>query len=417
MTFPNAIRTDDRITDIGPPEPDLTPAELIRRAVELRPLLRQAQAAVEANGDMSEEMNRRFIDAGFYRVIQPRVFGGYEFPMPSFVRLMMEVARGCMESAWVLSLTAGHTFQLASFPVRGQAEAYGVTGELRSPEVTAPPGEAIPVTGGYRIKGTWDYASGCAHATHMLVVAHVIDPPTQTRSHAIMAVMDRKDYSIVKNWNVFGMQGTGSNRIIIDDKFVPDYRTKPMFSMDGKRLVPEPDRSVLTNPFYCAPFRPFVLSESTSIIVGGAQGALDCYEELFTARKLTFPIAAYRYELAEFQFNYGRCQALIGTAQAALVQIAEEYMERAVAADRGGERFDEDTERRMGLVQLQCVHLAWEAVDIMFRTAGTSNARKDSMLGRYWRNIGVLRGHLAHQSDSSALNFGRTHFGIAPVGP
>ncbi len=417
MTIPNVIRTVDRTSDISPPEPDLTPGDLIRRAVELRPLLRQAQAAVEADGDLSEEMNRRFIDAGFYRVIQPRVFGGYEFPMPCFVRLMMELARGCMESAWVVSLTAGHTFQLASFPIAGQAEAYGTAGELRSPEVTAPPGEATPVPGGYRIKGTWDYASGCAHATHMLVVAHVIDPLTLARTHAIMAIMDRRHYSIVKNWNVFGMQGTGSNRIVIDDVFVPEHRTKPMYSKDGKRLVPDPDRSVLTNPFYYGPFRPFVLAETTSIVVGGAQGALDCYEELFTSRKLTFPIAAYRYELAEFQFNFGRCQALIGTAQAALIHIAEEYMERAAAAETGGARFDEDTERRMGLVQLQCVHLAWEAMDIMFRTAGTSNARKDSMLGRYWRNMGVIRGHLAHQSDSSALNFGRTHFGIAPVGP
>jgi 3-hydroxy-9,10-secoandrosta-1,3,5(10)-triene-9,17-dione monooxygenase len=69
------------------------------------------------------------------------------------------------------------------------------------------------------------------------------------------------------------------------------------------------------------------------------------------------------------------------------------------------------------MVQQQAIHLAWEAVDTMFRTAGTSNAQKTSMLGRYWRNISVLRGHLAHQSDTSAINFGRAYFGLETIGP
>ena len=46
----------------------------------------------------------------------------------------------------------------------------------------------------------------------------------------------------------------------------------------------------------------------------------------------------------------------------------------------------------------------------------SSASKKDAMIGRYWRNVGVLRGHLAHQSDSAAINYGRIHFGQSPVG-
>jgi 3-hydroxy-9,10-secoandrosta-1,3,5(10)-triene-9,17-dione monooxygenase len=410
-------RVDPPVKPIPPPESALSAEHMIARAVEMRGELRQRQMDVESNGDVSEEMNRKFVHAGFYRVVQPRIFGGYELPLPQFVRLIMEVARGCPESAWVLSLTAGHNYQLASFPVRGLVEIYDRTGEVRAPEVTAPPGEAVSVPGGYRVSGTWDYASGSTHATHLLVVAHVLDPTTQARGHAIMAIVERKDYTIVKNWNVFGMQGTGSNRVVIRDVFVPDYRTKPMYDTDGRRLVPQPDRKVLGNPLYHGPFRPFVLAESVSVVVGAARGALDCYEENFRSRKLMFPIQGYRYELPEFQFNFGRCQALIDTATAALLRVAEEYMERATVAMEGGAAFDEESERRLGMVEQQCIHLAWEAVDIIFRTAGTSSARKDSALGRYLRNIAVMRGHLAHQSDSSAMDFGRRHFGLPAVGP
>jgi 3-hydroxy-9,10-secoandrosta-1,3,5(10)-triene-9,17-dione monooxygenase len=121
-------------------------------------------------------------------------------------------------------------------------------------------------------------------------------------------------------------------------------------------------------------------------------------------------------DLAEYQLNYGRCQALVDTASAALLQTATTYMEVAEQTAASGEPCSEDDSRRLTMVMLQSIHLAHEAVDIMFRTVGSSASRKDSMLGRYWRNVSVLRGHLAHQSDSAAINYGRVHFGRSPIG-
>src|ERR1700728_3697916 len=90
------------------PEPDLTPEELIRRARAMRPVLRERQEACEAAGTILPETNRDFLAAGFYRPAQPRRFGGYEFDVPTFLEVMMEIARGCPSSGWVLALTAGH---------------------------------------------------------------------------------------------------------------------------------------------------------------------------------------------------------------------------------------------------------------------------------------------------------------------
>lgn len=388
---------------ISVPEPNLTPREMLRRAEALRPLLRARQEATETQGNISAATNAELINAGFYRIVQPRMFGGYEFDLPTYVRVMMAVARGCPETGWVLALTSGHVFQIASFPIEGQCEAYGADGEFRSPEVTAPPGTATPVAGGYRMSGAWDYGSGCAHATHLIVAARNTDT-----NQIIIALVDRADYIIENNWNVFGMQGTGSNRVIVQDLFVPESRIRPL-------MRPQPDRRFCSNPLYFGPFRTYVVSESASVVVGAAEGALDCYEEAFRNRKLPYPTNAYRYELAEFQLNFGRCRALIDIASAALIQVAEQYMEVAQAI-YDGQEVDPHAERRMCLVQQQAIHLAWEAVDTMFRTAGTSNANRTSMLGRYWRNVCVLRGHLAHQSDTSAINFGRAYFGLEPIG-
>jgi 3-hydroxy-9,10-secoandrosta-1,3,5(10)-triene-9,17-dione monooxygenase len=398
------VNDADRSRAIRAPESELTADDMVRRADALRPLLRERQEATEAAGNISAETNAELIKAGFYRVLQPRVFGGYEFDLPTYVRVMTAVSRGCADTGWVLALTSGHVYQLASFPIEGQRQVYGSSGELRAPEVTAPPGSAVAVPGGFKLNGAWDYGSGSAHATHILVSARVADS-----GEMIYAIIDRDQYEIENNWHVFGMQGTGSDRILVKDQFVASCRVRAL-------IRPQPDRQYCRNPLYFGPFRTYVIMESAAVIVGAAQGALDCYEDAFRGRKLVFPTNCYRYELAEFQLNFGRCHALIETARASLLRIAEQYMEvaRAIYA---GEFIEPHAERSMCLVEQQAIHLAWEAVDIMFRTAGSSCAKKNSMLGRYWRNISVMRGHLAHQSDSSAINFGRAYFGLETVGP
>jgi len=398
------------IQAIASPEPNLTPDELVLRAHAMRDTLRSAQAEAEAAGNISEQMNRAMVDAGFYRVIQPTAFGGYGFDLPTYVKLVTAVARGCPETAWVLSLVLGHVHQLATYPVQAQQEAYGSVGDFRAPEVAAPQGKGVAVAGGYRVTGAWDYASGCAHATHILLTFTVDEGPGTAPMR--MGLFNRADYTIVRNWDVIGMQGTGSDRVVLEDVFVPTHRTKDYPPVNAT-LAPEVYKD---SPLFHGPARPFIVSESASVIVGAAEGALDLYEESIRTRGATGPTGAARQQLAEYQLNYGRCRALVDTAKAALLQTAHDYMSIARATCATGKACPDDDARRLTLVILQSIHLAHEAVDIIFRTVGTSAARKDSMLGRYWRNIGVLRGHLAHQSDSAAVNYGRAHFGQRTVG-
>lgn len=396
---------------IAPPEPDLSPGALILRAEEMLGHLRDRQAETEAAGNVLAETNRVMVEAGFYRVIQPRLFGGYGFDLPTFVRLVTAVARGCPETAWVLSIVSGHVHQLATFPLDAQREAYGALGDFRAPEVAAPQGTGVAVPGGFRVSGAWDYASGCAHATHILLTFQV-DDPRPGDSPLRMGLFERADYEIVRNWDVIGMQGTGSHRVVMNEVFVPAHRTKPY----PQTAAMPPAEAYRDSSLFYGPARPFVITESVAVIVGAAEGALDVYEETFRARKATGPAGASRVDLAEYQFNFGRCRALVDTARAALLQTAADYMEIAERTFTTGEPCSEDDSRRLAMVMLQSVHLAHEAVDIMFRTVGSSAARKDALLGRYWRNVGVLRGHLAHQSDSAAINYGRVHFGHSPVG-
>ncbi len=95
-----------RRSAIAIPEPGLTPQDMIARAVAMRPQLRVEQDESDARGAYSPAMHDAFVKAGFYRITQPRLFGGYEFELLTFYRVMLEIARGHPGSAWCLALGA-----------------------------------------------------------------------------------------------------------------------------------------------------------------------------------------------------------------------------------------------------------------------------------------------------------------------
>jgi 3-hydroxy-9,10-secoandrosta-1,3,5(10)-triene-9,17-dione monooxygenase len=397
-------------TTIPVPDPELTPEAMIRRASEMVPVLRERQAECEALGRLPEQSNAEFVRAGFYRILQPRRFGGYEFDMPTFAKVMMEVARGCPSSGWVLALTAGHAIMLSAFfPEEAQVDIYGTDGEFRGPSRTPPRVVATPVPGGYRLRGSWDYVSGCDIATHVIggigVQGDDGAPP-----EARMAVVDRADFTIVDDWQTIGMRGTGSRKVIVEDVFVPAYRTiiPPRDAFNARQA---PGRSVHRNPMYVAGrLTSVLLEEMAAVAVGIAKGALDLYEQDMWTHRTSYPPFAKRSEVADYQRHYGQAWALIHTAEATTLRIAEQYMEFARQDAEEGIPFSDERDQQLQVLEQHATKLAGDAVDLLFRTGGTHAAQADSMLQRYYRDMSVLNTHIAAQCDRGAEALGRVHF-------
>src|SRR5215831_13298796 len=164
----------ERVIEVPAPEPGLTPQEIIARARALIPLIRDQQEEAERLGHHTAALDREFVNAGFYRMLQPRRFGGYEFDMPTFWKAMLAVSAGDPGTGWGLTLGAHHALVVgAYFSEDGQRAIFGSSGDFRCPHRPPPMGTAEPVGkregevgGGYVVSGTWDYCSGIAHATH-----------------------------------------------------------------------------------------------------------------------------------------------------------------------------------------------------------------------------------------------------------
>ena len=397
------------IHDLVPPEPDLTPEAMIARAQAMIPTLRQRQPQAEAAGRLLEETNRDFLDAGFYRIVQPRRFGGYEFGLPTYVRVMMEIARGCPSSGWVLALVSGHPIMLADFDERAQEEAYGEDGDYRCPSVGSPV-PVKPEMDGFRVSGAWDYTSGCDVSTHAMVSGLI--PDGEGGMTARLMLVDRADYTLVDNWQMMGMQGTGSRQVVVKDVFVPAYRTAPM-----AMWLARGENAAHPNPMYNGRKGSFFLIELGAVVVGTAKGALDLYEEICRTKKMRFPPKVFLYESHEFQQYFGDAQAKLDAAEALLLKVTENYVEACSADPVTGGDFSEETDRRLFAAAQEACKMAWDALEIIFTTAGTSIGARDSMLARTYRDASVQKTHFVQQRSRTTVNAARLHFGLSPLTP
>jgi 3-hydroxy-9,10-secoandrosta-1,3,5(10)-triene-9,17-dione monooxygenase len=396
------------------PYPNLTPDGMIERAIALRPLLREKQAETEGAGRILDEVNEACIDAGFYRALQPRRFGGYEFDLPTFAKVMIEVARGCPSTGWVVAFTAGHTHIFSKYPLETQAHTYGADGEFRAPMVGGQNASARPVDGGYVVNGAWDYASGIDAATHFFGTAPIRENEEEQPKGVAVVLLDRDQFEIEHNWEMLGMQGSGSHRVIAQDVFVPTARVS-----ERNLLMPAAspaEERYFENPMYAGPSTNILMAEIAAVAIGTGYAALDLYEEIIK-RRTTPRSTKIRAEDREFQVYFGEAMGILDTARSALLGCTQLYMDYCRDDVSSKSPFTGEKSQRIVLVEQQCCRMAGEAVNIMFRTAGSSEAKPGRSMQRYFRDISTLLTHVSLTHDRSFEGVAKAHLGIEAPEP
>jgi 3-hydroxy-9,10-secoandrosta-1,3,5(10)-triene-9,17-dione monooxygenase len=396
------------------PEPDLTPAEVIRRARAMKATLRESQDESERRGCCSEAIHGDFAKAGFYRILQPRRFGGYEFDLPTFWRAMVAISEGDPGTGWYLTLASHHALVVGSrYSEQAQRELFGHEGHFVAPHRALPVGEARPVDGGYVLSGTWDYCSGVPYSTHFLGTARVPGRELDGRPLTVVAAIPRDEYTVLDDWGdgvTLGMSSSGSNSVRVESVFVPEHRA-PVFDWTRKP-GPTPGTELHGNPMYLGMIYGVYHAGLVLTLVGAALAALDEYEHIITTRKVAIGPPMPRYMHHDFQRTFGLAQALTDSAEALLYHAGEMYMDYCRRwADTGVIFGREEDTRLFGMLQT-AGRLASEAVELLFASSGSSAAKKGSRMQRYLRDVAMYRGHIAAQHLNIAADIARVHFGL-----
>jgi 3-hydroxy-9,10-secoandrosta-1,3,5(10)-triene-9,17-dione monooxygenase len=400
-------------TTIPVPEPNLTPREIVARAAAMRPKLLEEQAQTEERTFYSEETHRAFTEAGFYRILQPRRFGGYEFDMPTYFRVVIELARGCPSTGWCMCLGGAHVLQVASmYTEQAQTEFFGPDGHFVCASFGFPVGVAQPKDGGYVLDGTWPYSSGIPYATHFM--GQTLLHPDDITDPGLMFVIDAGKYERLNDWgDVLGLVGSGSHSVRIDNAWIPEHHTIREIMVDLPVEGGTVGSQLHGNPMYAGRSLGFFHGELAAIMVGAAYAALDEYERSL-AKPFTWGPMMKRSELEHYQRYLGEAIAEIGVAEAAVIQGAEQWMELARQNVEEGRPFTAEDDARLEALQATAARVAWHAVEgILFRTGGSGSARNGQRMQRYWRDMSTYWSHnTPAQRDLLLLRLGRMRLGL-----
>jgi 3-hydroxy-9,10-secoandrosta-1,3,5(10)-triene-9,17-dione monooxygenase len=400
---------------IQPPEPSLTEEQLIERAGALRDHLRSEQDNTDERGTYSPATHELFRQAGFYRTLLPRRYGGYEFDVPTFARVIIEIARGCPGTGWCLCLAAGHGLQMGSlFSEEAQSAAFSPDGEFAAPLRGVPMGTATHQPNGeWRIDGTWDYCSGAPYSTHAMVGVRMLGE--QGSMGIGIALVPRDGWTLLDDWRgrTFGMIGSGSNSIRIEGALVPDSFVVAgnLLQFDGG--LETPGYQLHGNPMYAGHPLGYLQIEISSVLVGTAYAALDEYERILSSKKTIGPNPVERFRVSSYQRYWGLAAGKIHAAEDVLIQESIRYMEACQETAANGGRVEPESLMRVNAATHHAVNLVWEAVELLFRTGGTSEGgRNGSKMQRYYRDCSTARTNIGLQHESFAEVYAMQHFGL-----
>jgi len=388
------------------------PHVVLSQIDEIADQLASTADQTERIGKLSDESVKLMRQAGVMRMLQPADFGGYAAHPREFAEAVMAVAKVCGSTGWVCGVGGVHPWEMALMDRKLQAEVWGENSDTWIASPYAAQGIATPTDGGYTLKGRWNFSSGTDHCDWIFLGALVAGPdgrPAQPIK-AMHVVLPRKDYTIVEDsWDVIGLSGTGSKDIIVDDAFIPAYRTIDSDEVASGADIAE--KACRSETLYKLPFWSMFPLGITAAVIGITEGCLAAHLNYQRNRVTAMgtkikddPYVLYAISEAAAEIAASRLQLLDGISR--LYDIA----------DAGRPINFEDR----SLVRRNQIRSAWRAVaaaDEIFARSGGNAARKNNPLQRFWRDAHVGLGHAIHTPGTVYHSTALTTMGIEAPGP
>ena len=194
-----------------------------------------------------------------------------------------------------------------------------------------------------------------------------------------------------------GLQGTGSNDIVIDEPlFVPDYRTHKR--ADGFECKHNQD-----NAMYNLPWAQTFVRVVNTPAIGALKSALKLFIESRTATVSTDPTKLSAD--TDTQMRIAKVQNIISELECVLFNSFNE-MEAANWKPSMHQRIL--YRYQASLVIDRCI----EGIDTLFEVAGGRSVFNGHPLQQLWNDIHIARAHVANSPAAFARNLGATMLGL-----
>lgn len=203
-----------RETRTAAPVHDCLPALL----AEIRARRSEFNAAQRLPDDIFDGFKR----LGVYRAMVAKRFGGEERTPAEFCHLIEAISEADGSAGWVASFGSGARY-LAALPEPTLRKIYAKGPDVVFAGGLFPLQPAKRTADGFAIDGVWKFGSGATSAE--LIGVGIMVENDSTGGLPRVAVMPTEKVTIRQNWDVIGLQGTGSHDLVVRDIVVPEEWT------------------------------------------------------------------------------------------------------------------------------------------------------------------------------------------------
>jgi indole-3-acetate monooxygenase len=365
----------------------------------------------EDGRQLAPEVIDAIADAGLWGVFAPKAAGGSGLgSLSESFDISRAIAYEDTSAAWGLFICGGSQALFASrLSDEGRAEVFE-HGCVPIAGVFNPSGSVTRTDdGGVTITGRWPFASGITYASWVLANGVLLGEngapmPGQGGLPALAAVIvPRDDVTIIDDWHVAGLRGTGSMSFTLENHAVPAHRVIEFFGP-----------VTLDDPKYKVPIFTAVGPYFAGMAIGVAERAIDEVKAVLPTR-----VGPPSFQPASTepmnQAVLGRAMADVRAAAESTRAIFGRYDARVAA---GEDLLSLTMSERAEIHQ----HVVWvaetcqAAVNELFRLGGASSIYEPNILQRVWRDINVLNQH-AYLRNTMHKLAGEIALGFEPVAP
>jgi 3-hydroxy-9,10-secoandrosta-1,3,5(10)-triene-9,17-dione monooxygenase len=380
-----------------------TPAQVIARARALIPVLAERAAAGEGARRLPEETIADMQAGGFFRVLQPRRWGGFEMDMATYWEVQLALAQGDMSVGWVYGVVGVHPWLMALMDDRAAQDVWGEDDATLVSSSLMPAGAVTRAPAGFRLSGRWKFSSGCEHCQWAFLGVSTSLDADQPPDRCVLLV-PRSDYQIIDTWHVAGLKATGSHDIVVRDVFVPAHRVLQFFdALRGQSPGLAINRSLL----YRLPFGQIFVRGVSTAALGALQGMLDAFLRYGGAR------VSRGGRTADDPVAQLACAEAAAAIDEMKTILLRDFRRLAEYAERGelpplGLRLE--YKFHSALVAERCSNLAAR----LFRATGGAGIYADQPFGRMLADINAGRQHISNQFEQVGRAFAAVLLGDEP---
>jgi alkylation response protein AidB-like acyl-CoA dehydrogenase len=387
--------------------------ELIDRIVALAPQVEANARRAELDRKPVDSVMRAIEDTGAYRYFVPKKYGGYEFSLEGFMDIGVALGAACLSTGWVTTFCMEHNWLLGLYNQAAQDDIFGKQPYIIAPGALAPRGRAVPVAGGYRVTGRWEWGTGVMHADWVMVgaltPAEGSDQQGSNQQELCMFLLPIEQATVIDTWQMAGMVGTGSNDIAVDDVFVPAHRRQNIADMRAGR---SPGAKLHNSPTYRMPMMPVLGLTAAAPAVGGAVKAVELFQMRLNERTV-YGTTTKQAEKATLQVRLGLLTERAASLQAKLKRTAATVSAWGCSGDECPELERANLRVQIGTIVRECRDIVRDVVE----ASGAHAHFLDNPLQRIHRDVHTLSCHTVFDLELAAEQYGRLLLGLPANAP